>query len=394
MKNLYIIDPHLISTSGHWYGYDKSIASEFEKNGWQTKIIANSFADKTVEDVDKRFEHPRGARFKYPFNILGRIANLASRYDARLQKEHYEKQLFKLLDYYSFDESDVLFFPNLHPQNGQAILNWSTTAGVKAKIVLLWRYSPKAGFLELNQKAYRDVFARSKNISNIHHVSDSELLVDQYKQLGADKVTVLPIPHTHHFTEKKQNDKITFGYLGIAGWHKGFGLLSRFFAEINEPLAYGLVQVSMNSNLNFYHRYRLRKIANEIDLPNVELLHGGISFDEYYDALNKIDVMLLAYNTEINDYTATSGVFTEALAAGIPVIVTKGTWMAAQLKKYGAGIEIDNCNADELISAAKDILNNYKEYADKATASKQAWVKFHSKETFFENFISLLKRED
>lgn len=83
----------------------------------------------------------------------------------------------------------------------------------------------------------------------------------------------------------------------------------------------------MNNTLTPDEERDLGLVANE---PDVTILQGGLTPEEYAAAVQSSDVFLFPYE-EIPYRQRTSGVFAEAVAVGKPVVVTPGTWLAQQI---------------------------------------------------------------
>lgn len=67
-----------------------------------------------------------------------------------------------------------------------------------------------------------------------------------------------------------------------------------------------------------------------------------------------------------------SGVTLDALAHGCPVVVTAGTWSAALIEPYGAGIALPNPDAESLYDAVAALRAEYPLYRDGALAATRA----------------------
>lgn len=72
-------------------------------------------------------------------------------------------------------------------------------------------------------------------------------------------------------------------------------------------------------------------------LPNLEIILGALDADAYHALMARVDVLLLPYDARQIPLRS-SGVFSEAVAAGKIVVVPKGTWMEEHLSSgNGAG---------------------------------------------------------
>ncbi len=73
-----------------------------------------------------------------------------------------------------------------------------------------------------------------------------------------------------------------------------------------------------------------------------------------------------------------SGVTLDALRAGSPVIATAGTWMAALLQRFDAGLAIDDLSAASLLQAIDRLLADYPRFAERARAASAVVRSEHS----------------
>lgn len=99
-----------------------------------------------------------------------------------------------------------------------------------------------------------------------------------------------------------------------------------------------LVHLS-NDTLTAEEAATLARVADE---PQVTVIRGALPVAEYEAALGSADLAVFPY--EVVPYRQrSSGVFGEAVAFGKPVVVTPGTWMAAQLAAgRAAGVIADD----------------------------------------------------
>jgi glycosyltransferase involved in cell wall biosynthesis len=125
-----------------------------------------------------------------------------------------------------------------------------------------------------------------------------------------------------------------------------------------------------------------------LGLANVQLIERALLEDEYYRLLQEADVVVIPFRK--NEYHArTSGTFTEALAAGKPVVVTRGTWMSDQLERFGAGITFRDGDVDDLARAILDVRDQYPRLAKQALNRRGAWIAYHNPEHFLDELLKL-----
>ena len=92
---------------------------------------------------------------------------------------------------------------------------------------------------------------------------------------------------------------------------------------------------------------------------------------EYHALLNSADVVLCPYSRA--RYQTTSGPFTEALAAGKPVLVTADTWMSDQLRQYGAGVVCGDQTPESIMEAILRLKQEYPALARQAADRRERW---------------------
>ena len=127
-------------------------------------------------------------------------------------------------------------------------------------------------------------------------------------------------------------------------------------------------------------------LLKSFSLNNLELIEKTLNENDYQELLNCSDVVLIPYDQAIY-HSNTSGIFTEAVGAGKPVIVTKNTWMSYYLDK-ASGIEIEY-NSESLSRAIIKIANDYVNYKKYANIQKNEWIKYHNPNNFFSILTSV-----
>jgi glycosyltransferase involved in cell wall biosynthesis len=170
--------------------------------------------------------------------------------------------------------------------------------------------------------------------------------------------------------------------LGDARTEKGFAVLSEAIGQLRGEARVPEVEFHVQANIQspvyaglIRDRERLRK------LPGVTLYERALSGDEYVALLASADLVLLPYDQGV--YRArTSGPFTEALAAGIPVVCTVDTWMSDQLATHGAGETCVSRDPRALAAAIERAVGRLPELAELAQRRREAWVEFHSPSSF------------
>lgn len=105
---------------------------------------------------------------------------------------------------------------------------------------------------------------------------------------------------------------------------------------------------------------------------------------EYYQLLMSADLLMIPY--DINSYRyRTSGVLTESLAAGKPVIIPANSWLASQVDENRGGIYQ---NPEQISQTIIKVINNIDQYQKNAQEFSLDWCKKHSPDSLIECLLS------
>jgi glycosyltransferase involved in cell wall biosynthesis len=169
-------------------------------------------------------------------------------------------------------------------------------------------------------------------------------------------------------------------YLGDARTEKGYHWLPRL---VRDAMAANLpVRFTIQSNFNVPSgepaaaraRQELESLAR--DAP-ITLLLQPLNSEQYRRLLFDADVVLLPYDREAYR-SRSSGVFAEALAAGKPLIVPKGTWMAGELAGAADNIGATYSDAGDLFHQLVELVRHNQRYRAAANTFAASWSNRHS----------------
>lgn len=273
--------------------------------------------------------------------------NGAKQLDTR--KKIFAKDTKDLFDKIGFRENDQVFIP---------------TAGFTEMLGVLefFKNNPDASMITWHFLFRRNIFAGSRYdyfkqqeqtrairnafqiiLAEIPHdkiffYTDTEELTNQYNSLGLKKFVTVPIPHT---TEKQypriDPNKIIISYLGDAREEKGYQFLPNVIQDLwNDYVKTNKILFKIQSNFNVPRGEPKVVVAkSQLDaLPKdkVEVISEPLSIKDYSRLLLNSNVIILPYD-RLNYFARSSGILAEALAAGIPVLIPAGCWMARQFHK-------------------------------------------------------------
>jgi len=242
-----------------------------------------------------------------------------------------------------------------------------------------WERSPGA----VMQRAFLLLHAEWGTSQNVRFYTDAEALARDYESISGLRFDVLPLPFRSELipeSTRHADSPLTIAYLGGARDEKGFPWLPNLIATLRQQNDAGRVRFLIQANISAPEHNphsvaaleRLRTLGGD-DLEFVAL-EEGLPPDDYYRLFARADVVLLPYLPE--RYRAcTSGVLAEALAAGVPAVVPKGTWLSSQLPNaVGETFE----GYESFVEAVQRVIDGYPTYRAAAQACRPAWLMRHT----------------
>lgn len=216
---------------------------------------------------------------------------------------------------------------------------------------------------------------------NIFFYTDTDELTARYNKLGFGSFTTLPIPIDETLNIKKQKHQPPFvvSYLGDARQEKGFHLLPELISTLRSA-GFGEQRVRFRIQANLplcggtSSAVRAKAELTGYRHTGVEIIEGPFDSDIYHQIILTSDVILIPYCRR--SYAArSSGIFAEALAAGVPTIYPEGSWMA---KSQLGGGSLGYKNVGEIPSTLAWVLSNYTEFESRSIAHTHDWRNKHS----------------
>ncbi len=270
----------------------------------------------------------------------------ALRRQRRRQAKAFARDTRRLLAKIGCHADDVFFLPTISPDDmlGLAEALGQTDHSSQASWHLLFRRNiyegrrPGYGSQENQLEELRRIFQAFRDGCRgvaVRFYTDSDELSEQYGRLGVFEFHTLPIPHTYSPDQRVPHaGPLRITYLGDARREKGFHLLPQIIGDLRaDYLETGRARFVVQCNYNIPEGEPEAVVARSQleSLPPayITLYKNSLTSEEYRDLLLSADINLLLYE-QANYYARSSGVLVESLAAGIPVIVPAGTWLARQ----------------------------------------------------------------
>lgn len=214
---------------------------------------------------------------------------------------------------------------------------------------------------------------------NIRLYTDTPELSAQYASVSGLSHFVLPIPFRHDkLPDRKRTGvgPLVVSYVGDPRDEKGFPELPGLVERSADLQVRFVIQASFADPANNPRTGPAVAALRAVGEPRVTLVgeDGPLPADRYYELVSGADVLVFPFAREAYGQRS-SGTLTEAIAAGVPTVVTADTWLAKQ-QPPGSG---ETCtDGPSLAAAVRRIATDYDRYAAAAAAGRSTWLARHN----------------
>ncbi|MEZ4599744.1 MAG: glycosyltransferase [Syntrophotaleaceae bacterium] len=347
---LILIAAGLIDMSGHHYMEARAFKETATQNGQECTILAHREIKDTIRDE-------LGALPLFQLTPYQRLFHkwwLGQFLDFRVYGQMMCRELLNL-NPGMVSASDVLVSTLTKARDMQGLALWlSRIPREKRPFVAInfmiddiskpgsktgeWRFRLKPALL------YRVAFSRLRQELGNNRLllsAGSTTFAQAMTRILGHPVLSFPIPVQHDLPTRRI-DNTSAGkpplivFLGHMRKEKGADLIGSVIARVLEqsPDCRFLLQANPEG---WEHRWRQE--IGPIGAARVDIHRGEMTQDEYQDAMNRADLVLLPYNPA-GYALQTSGIFSEAMAMERISVIPEGTWMADMSRKYGGGAVI------------------------------------------------------
>jgi len=393
-----MIEPALLDFKGHYYNFANCVGRASSDRDYKFKVL---LSEDCISEIQKAI--PSLAVFsKLPNNYLRR---------GLIIKHLFAPIVFNWSFFKGLNKETVNFLgPNwlVYMSTTQdlhllAIWAWMRRfKSNKAPILILTfrlslyrsdlnRWSPSVIWYLLGLRLLKSLAKKYR----IHLVTDSARLVDEFQRLTKLPIHIVPIPHldlikSDSKLSSRSNSILRMVSLGSARMPKGFDILSSAIQILHSRGELDNIKFDLHCYQTIDDEIITSSVSllKDINHQNITLIDRVIDESEYYKMLADADIVLIPYLQHIY-LSNTSGVFTEAIAAGKPVIVTEGTWMSEKLKSFGAGLTCRDRDPEDLARIICEARDNYFELKSKADAGREKWVTYNNPENFFNELLKI-----
>ena len=403
--HLIIADHTLKDYQGHSFEYCKSVREIATAKGWKVTTLGTSQISAQIQkelNTTAFFKHD--FFHHYPVNPLAhlfpsRIANaLQSRWNYRQHSNSLFTDLCKILPECNNSEPVLILFPTFSFNDIVGITRFAEKLAPSSntQIAMVQHFTSKPN-LDKGHFPHRlynhslNYLSQSPAKNRINLFADSQDLADEYKFYIDKPFKVLPIPHTQYPSEqpsiKTPSKKLVIGYMGDARTNKGFHLIPEAINHVTNVLGNDSIHLEIQANIRNHQEWQTVQAVNLLKtMPNIKLHEEAMDTDDYHKLMAKIDIFMLPYTLE-NYHSQTSGVFSETRGLGKVSVVTKGTWMAGEIKNNGGGILCTPEDSKSLADAIIECIEAYPQLSAEAGLAGKKWCEFHNCENYITELI-------
>ncbi|MBI2824262.1 MAG: hypothetical protein HYX69_06210 [Planctomycetia bacterium] len=272
---------------------------------------------------------------------------------ARTKTRGFARDLATLFDRVSLASGDVVFLPTVGAAEVEGLGRFfrAHPHSRLASWHLVFRRNiyegrdPEYRKQDEGQRPLRNTLRRFTSAVAGHVVrfhTDTEQLTDQYRRLGVVPFATLPIPVDPAYRRAPlatgRAEALCAVYMGDAREEKGYPLLARAVQDVWPDLVTtGRLRFAFQSNYATEPGDApcvvARSQLESLDRRHVQLVTEPLTSRQYQEMLSAADLAIVPFDRD-NYYARSSGTFTEALVAGVPVVVPGASWMATQIAAF------------------------------------------------------------
>lgn len=235
------------------------------------------------------------------------------------------------------------------------VLNWSSGKRYHVRFVI---HDRAPSYMLLECTLWR-LIGVSRRVGYLAH--SLRVASDFERRFQYPIVTVpIPAPEVAPKLTRGPSDEVWIGYLGVSSRAKGFIFLVDFLLEIvSAGVEWNsfrfLVQVNQLDGDAGVAGARARLAALAETNSNVVLLMGALESELYGDAFSRCDAILLPYDSARYAHMK-SGVGSDAISAGKPLLLSRGLAHESEVTAAGIGVGFDYGDSESLAEALRRFL--------------------------------------
>jgi glycosyltransferase involved in cell wall biosynthesis len=241
------------------------------------------------------------------------------------------------------------------------------------------------------EKFYREAFRLAAPLIGrlLFFTAENEAIRTLYRKDFGVQTHILPIPIDASGPQRTMNGPVRVGFFGDSRYDKGFHLLPRAIELCRRDGldAEFIVQIH-NSG---WTQHTIEAEAALRALKGVRILEGVLSSEDYAAWTGRTDVMLLPHDPVTFGMRA-SGIFTESVAAGRPVVASRGTYAGTSIENNQVEGEVFAPHTSEALAAAiARLMPRFPTCKARAAERAQDFARSHSPDAYIDVLLAHTK---
>jgi glycosyltransferase involved in cell wall biosynthesis len=399
-RTVHILDPGLAGVGGHYFSMNLAIAKELSEIG--IKVITYGKVGSIIEEEELNFKPT------FRFDVFQEIP-------AQSANSYVVENFFGLNKLFSEDlaqinpkeisSEDLIYFQGITQNQINAVTDWllSLPENIRPPVIITLRFlnsrmlhNLNRGFAPQIEYLYQQSLQRLLQVhKNTKLVADTEMLCQCFRAITGLEVTLVPSPlggFTKNLSDgqkKKFGEQIEILYIGNISPYRGLELLPGIVDKILTSEAKTNFVIQINAEQSSDQAQLMKPIAEKYP-GRVRIIFGALSMDDYLDAINHSDILLLPYHPAYYSFGG-SGVFTEAAAMGKVVVATAGTIIDSQANEYDLPVCFaENYAEGSFVSALLIAINNLHYLKKLAAVTSPQFSAHNSPNNLVRNLLKLL----
>jgi glycosyltransferase involved in cell wall biosynthesis len=400
--DIVFLDNGLISKGEHSYSLVKTVGAALSRRGLAHRIFAAKGVDPSIAaEIDAIPHFTRSLYdnespfFTRPAWMKGRSPEpaISERRSARRLNATYEQDLAALpRDIWS--PNTLVVVPGLS-QNQilglvRALVAEPRSARPRTICQLMFPpdWTPWGRTARMGRKVYHEAFRKAAPLigKSLFFTAENEPIATLYRDLYGIEARILPVPFGGTRPARPGMARPTFGFLGYSKCDKGFHLLPRAIALCLES------GVAADFSIQVRHDgWEAPTVAAEQALRRMEgirLIGGVLNEEDFIKETDRIDAMLLPYDPLLFGLRG-SGLFTQSVAAGRPVVASAGTFAGAEIARGAAEGEVFSpYEAPALAAAILRLAARIEASRTRAVKLAEAFARDHSADAYIDVLLA------
>lgn len=390
------LDNGLIGRGEHSYSLAKSVGAALARRGLSHRIFAARSADPSVVVELGAIPHFTHTLYdsKRPLLVLPGWARggstertISERRTARVLNASYARDL-AALPRATWTPDKLVVVPGLSQNQIFGLLRTllAVPEARRPRVICQLMFPPDwtswGSISRLGAELYRKAFRRAAPLigKSLFFTAENEPIAGHYRAHYGIDARILPVPFGGAHPARPCKGRPTFGFLGYSKCEKGFHLLA---PAIEICQKHGIdADFAIQVRHDGWEAATVAAEAALRKMDRVRLVEGVLDADEFDREMDRIDVMLLPYDPALFGLRG-SGLFTQSVAAGRPVVAAAGTFAGVEIARGAAeGVAFSPYDAAALAEAILRSASRLPEAGARAAGLAKDFARRHSADAY------------